>query len=202
MNGPVNNTLINEALPLNKNIKLDTKQYNVAETICVFLPHHITETDASSEHQVHLVQPKEKMVDMINSDIPKDPLEIEEINLVESKNIKVEIEVDSEISLNNEVLPHLNLKMETNELEINDLHTVKTEEVMEFSAGHQINLVHLKEEPLDIMNGSIEKDPLAIEDTNKSENLKVENEVVRLIDFEYSGTQIIQMELARPNLDN
>ncbi|XP_075237029.1 uncharacterized protein LOC142333592 [Lycorma delicatula] len=50
MNGPVNNTFINEALPLNKVIKLETEQDNVAEMICLFLPHHVTETDTSFEH--------------------------------------------------------------------------------------------------------------------------------------------------------
>ncbi|XP_075236958.1 uncharacterized protein LOC142333556 isoform X2 [Lycorma delicatula] len=44
------------------------------------------------------------------------------------------------------------------------------------------DLVQLKEEPLDVINGDIEKDPLAIEETNlvKLENFKVENESVTL----------------------
>ncbi|XP_075237001.1 uncharacterized protein LOC142333578 isoform X3 [Lycorma delicatula] len=64
------------------------------------------------------------------------------------------------------------------EREINDLHTVKTEEEMEFYPGHQADLLQL-EELLDISNGDIKKDLLAIEETDlvKSENLKVENEM-------------------------
>ncbi|XP_075237639.1 uncharacterized protein LOC142333913 [Lycorma delicatula] len=64
------------------------------------------------------------------------------------------------------------------EREINDLHTVKTEEEMEFYPGHQADLLQLEVELLDISNGDI-KDLLAIEETDlvKSENLKVENEM-------------------------
>ncbi|XP_075210145.1 uncharacterized protein LOC142317464 [Lycorma delicatula] len=42
----------------------------------------------------------------------------------------------------------------------------------------QVDLVQLKEEPLDVINSDTEKDPLAVEKTDliKSENLKVENE--------------------------
>ncbi|XP_075237594.1 uncharacterized protein LOC142333886 isoform X3 [Lycorma delicatula] len=114
----------------------------------------------------------------MNGDIEKDSLAIEQTNLVKSENLQVENNVESEISLN-DVSPQLNLNMKTNELEINDLHTVKTEEEMELYPCHQINFIQLKEEPLDIMNDDIEKDPLAIEETNivKSENLQVENEV-------------------------
>ncbi|XP_075237593.1 uncharacterized protein LOC142333886 isoform X2 [Lycorma delicatula] len=113
----------------------------------------------------------------MNGDIEKDSLAIEQTNLVKSENLQVENNVESEISLN-DVSPQLNLNMKTNELEINDLHTVKTEEEMELYPCH-INFIQLKEEPLDIMNDDIEKDPLAIEETNivKSENLQVENEV-------------------------
>ncbi|XP_075210580.1 uncharacterized protein LOC142317927 [Lycorma delicatula] len=70
--------------------------------------------------------------------------------------------------------------MKTNELEINYLHSVKTEEEVEFYPGHQVNLLQLEEELLDISNGDVEKDPLAIEETDlvKSENLKDENKVV------------------------
>ncbi|XP_075237000.1 uncharacterized protein LOC142333578 isoform X2 [Lycorma delicatula] len=84
------------------------------------------------------------------------------------------------------------------EREINDLHTVKTEEEMEFYPGHQADLLQL-EELLDISNGDIKKDLLAIEETDlvKSENLKVENEMVRVLDFAYSGTPIIQMDLCK-----
>ncbi|XP_075237737.1 uncharacterized protein LOC142333968 [Lycorma delicatula] len=57
------------------------------------------------------------------------------------------------------------------------------------TSRQQINLVQLKEEPLDIMNGDIEKDPLAIEKTNlvKTENFKVENEVVTIDKATISG---------------
>ncbi|XP_075210614.1 uncharacterized protein LOC142317968 [Lycorma delicatula] len=46
----------------------------------------------------------------------------------------------------------------------------------------QGDLLQLKEEPLDIVDGYIEKDPLAIEETKliKSENLKIENEEVTI----------------------
>ncbi|XP_075237710.1 uncharacterized protein LOC142333953 isoform X3 [Lycorma delicatula] len=178
MNGPVNNNFSNQALPLNKNIKLETEQDNVAQMISFFLPHHMTETNASHEHQVDLFQLKEEPVDMINGDILKGPLAIEETNSIKSKNIKVENELESEILLNDDVSPQLNLNMKTNELEINYLDTLKTEE-MEFYAGHQVDLIQLEGERLDISNGDIEKDPLAIEVTDlvKSENLKVENKV-------------------------
>ncbi|XP_075213489.1 very long chain fatty acid elongase 1-like isoform X1 [Lycorma delicatula] len=43
---------------------------------------------------------------------------------------------ESEISFNDEVSPQINLNMKTTEFEINDLHTVKTEEKMEFYPGH------------------------------------------------------------------
>ncbi|XP_075237652.1 uncharacterized protein LOC142333919 isoform X3 [Lycorma delicatula] len=135
MNVPVNNTFSNEALPLNKNIKLETEQDNVAEMVCFFLPHHMTETDTPSEHQVNLVQMKEEPLDIINGDIEKDPLAIEETNIVISENFKVKNEVESEISLNDEVSPQVNFNMKTTELQINDLHIVNTEE-MGFYPGH------------------------------------------------------------------
>ncbi|XP_075223868.1 uncharacterized protein LOC142325721 [Lycorma delicatula] len=90
MTAPANNTFINEALPLNKDIKLETEQENVAEMTCFFLPPHVTETDKSSEHD--LVQLKEEPLDVINGDIEKDPLAIEETNLVKLENFKVENE--------------------------------------------------------------------------------------------------------------
>ncbi|XP_075237610.1 uncharacterized protein LOC142333901 isoform X2 [Lycorma delicatula] len=93
MNGSVNNTFSNGDVPLNKNIKLETEQDNVAQIISFFLPHHMTETNTSHEHQVDLVQLKEEPVNMINGDIPKDPLSIEENTSVKSKNVKVENEV-------------------------------------------------------------------------------------------------------------
>ncbi|XP_075210659.1 uncharacterized protein LOC142318013 [Lycorma delicatula] len=98
-------------------------------------------------------------------------LTIEEFNLVKPENLKVENEVKSEISLNDDIPPRINLK-------INDVHTIKAEEEEEFYPGHQINLVELKEE-LDIMSSDNEKRSLSTEDTNlvKSENLKVENEM-------------------------
>ncbi|XP_075235747.1 uncharacterized protein LOC142332928 isoform X2 [Lycorma delicatula] len=48
----------------------------------------------------------------------------------------------------------------------------------------------MKEEPLDVINGDIEKDPLAIEETNlvKLENLKVENERVIIDKGTYKGS--------------
>ncbi|XP_075214304.1 uncharacterized protein LOC142320434 isoform X1 [Lycorma delicatula] len=170
MNVPVNNTFTNEAVLLNKNIKLVTEQDNAVQMIWLLLP--VTETNTSHEHQVDLVQLKQEPVDTINGDIPKDPLAIEETNSVKSKTVKVENEVESE-----KVLPQLNLNMKTDELEINYLHTVKTEEEVEFYPDHQVDLLQLEEELLDVSNSDIEKDPLAIEETDlvKSENLKVEN---------------------------
>ncbi|XP_075214132.1 uncharacterized protein LOC142320312 [Lycorma delicatula] len=104
----------------------------------------------------------------MNSDSQKRFVMIEETNSVKSENLKVENEVESEISLNDDIPPRINLK-------INDVHTVKAEEEEEFYPGHQVDLLKLEEELLDI-----KKDHLAIEDTNlyKSENLEVKNEVV------------------------
>ncbi|XP_075214306.1 uncharacterized protein LOC142320434 isoform X3 [Lycorma delicatula] len=214
MNEPVNNSFNNEALPLSKSIKLENEPDNVGNMICIFLPNHRTGTNTSFDHQkdlmrlkeepldinsdipkdplaiedtnlvksenvkveneeqVDLVQLKQEPVDTINGDIPKDPLAIEETNSVKSKTVKVENEVESE-----KVLPQLNLNMKTDELEINYLHTVKTEEEVEFYPDHQVDLLQLEEELLDVSNSDIEKDPLAIEETDlvKSENLKVEN---------------------------
>ncbi|XP_075231920.1 uncharacterized protein LOC142330502 [Lycorma delicatula] len=107
MDGPVNNTFINEALLLNKDIKLETEQDDVAEMTCLFLPDHVTETDTSFEHQVNLLQLKEEPFDMqlkeepldiTDGDIEKDPLAIEETNLVKSENLKVENE---EVTIDN-----------------------------------------------------------------------------------------------------
>ncbi|XP_075231977.1 uncharacterized protein LOC142330527 [Lycorma delicatula] len=89
MNWPVNNTFTNQAVLLNKNIKLVTEQDNAAQRLLL----QLTETNTSHEHQVDLVQLKEEPVDTINGDIPKDPLAIEEINSVKSKTVKVENEV-------------------------------------------------------------------------------------------------------------
>ncbi|XP_075217968.1 uncharacterized protein LOC142322777 [Lycorma delicatula] len=100
----------------------------------------------------------------MNSDSQKRFVMVEETISVKSENLKVENEVESEISLNDDIPPRINLK-------INDVHTVKEEE---FYPGHQVDLLQLKEELLDI-----KKDHLAIEDTNlyKLENLEVKNEV-------------------------
>ncbi|XP_075237798.1 uncharacterized protein LOC142334016 [Lycorma delicatula] len=141
MNEPANNSFINESLSHSKNIKLENELDNVGEMICIFLPNHMTETDishTSSEHQVDLVRLKEEPLDIINGDIPEDPLAIEETTLVKSENLKVESEVESEISLKDEVSSQLNFNIKTNELQINDkyLHTVKTEEEIGFYLGH------------------------------------------------------------------
>ncbi|XP_075215291.1 uncharacterized protein LOC142321192 [Lycorma delicatula] len=71
------------------------------------------------------------------------------------------------MSLNDDIPPRINLK-------INDVHTIKAEEEKEFYPCHQVDLLQMKEELL-----YIEKDHLAIEDTNlnKTENLEVKNEV-------------------------
>ncbi|XP_075233695.1 uncharacterized protein LOC142331578 [Lycorma delicatula] len=93
MNGPANNTFSNEAQPLNKNIKLETEPDNLAEIMYFLLPHHMTETNTSHERQINLVQLKEEPLDIMNGDIEKDPLAIEETNLVKTENLKVENEV-------------------------------------------------------------------------------------------------------------
>ncbi|XP_075222459.1 uncharacterized protein LOC142325053 isoform X4 [Lycorma delicatula] len=49
MNVPVNNTFTNEAVLLNKNIKLVTEQDNAAQMIWLLLP--VTETNTSHEHE-------------------------------------------------------------------------------------------------------------------------------------------------------
>ncbi|XP_075236443.1 uncharacterized protein LOC142333302 [Lycorma delicatula] len=128
----------------------------------LFLPPHVTETDKSSEHEVGLVQLKEEPLDVINGDIEKDPLAIEEINLVKSENFKVENERIMNGDRSAETicfyLPH---------------HTTETD-------ASELGLLQLKEEPPNVINGDIEKDPLAIEEMNLVilENLKVENERV------------------------
>ncbi|XP_075211135.1 uncharacterized protein LOC142318435 [Lycorma delicatula] len=98
MDGPISNTFINEVLPVNKDIKLETEQDDVAEMTCLFVPHHMTKTDTSFEHQVNLLQLKEEPLDIIDDDIEKDPLAIEETNLVKSENFKVENE---EVTIDN-----------------------------------------------------------------------------------------------------
>ncbi|XP_075237801.1 uncharacterized protein LOC142334019 [Lycorma delicatula] len=140
MNVPANNSVINESLPLSKNIKLENEQENIGEIISIFLPDHMTETDTShttAEPQVDLVRVKEEPLDIINGDIPKDPLAIEETTLIKSENLKVESEVESKISLKDEVSSQLNFNIKTNELQINDkyLHSVKTEEEIGFYPG-------------------------------------------------------------------
>ncbi|XP_075215436.1 uncharacterized protein LOC142321330 [Lycorma delicatula] len=117
---------------------------------------HTVKTEEEMEfypgHQKDLVQLKEEPLDVINDDIPKDPLAIEETNLVKSENFKVENDKESEISLNNEVSTPFNFNMKTNELQINDkhLHTVNTEEQIRFDPGH----VTIDEE---IIKGSTKK---------------------------------------------
>ncbi|XP_075236984.1 uncharacterized protein LOC142333566 isoform X3 [Lycorma delicatula] len=147
---------------------------------------HTVKTEEEMEfypgHQADLLQLEVELLDISNGDIIKDLLAIEETDLVKSENLKVENEMESEISLNDEVSPQINLNMKIIEREINDLHTVKTEEEMEFYPGHQADLLQLEVELLDISNGDIIKDLLAIEETDlvKSENLKVENEMSKL----------------------
>ncbi|XP_075210665.1 uncharacterized protein LOC142318019 [Lycorma delicatula] len=119
-----------------------------------------------SMQKIDSVQLKEEeLLEIMNNQ--NTSLTIEEFNLVKPENLKVENEVKSEISLNDDIPPRINLK-------INDVHTIKAEEEEEFYPGHQVDLLQLKEELLDI-----EKDHLAIEDSNlnKTENLEVKNEV-------------------------
>ncbi|XP_075231117.1 uncharacterized protein LOC142330000 [Lycorma delicatula] len=92
MDGSVNNNFVNEALPLNKDIKLETEQDNVTEMICLFLPDNVTEIDTSFEHQEDLLQLKEEPLDIVDGDVEKDPLAIEETKLVKSENFKIENE--------------------------------------------------------------------------------------------------------------
>ncbi|XP_075237670.1 uncharacterized protein LOC142333931 isoform X2 [Lycorma delicatula] len=175
---------LNDVSPqLNLNMKTNELEINDLHTV---------KTEEEMELypcHINFIQLKEEPLDIMNDDIEKDPLAIEETNIVKSENLQVENEVESEISLNYKVSPQLNLNMKTNELEINDLHTVKTEEEIEFYPGHQIDFVQLKEEPLDV-DGDIEKDPLAIEEVNfvKSENLQVENEVVTIDEGTIKGS--------------
>ncbi|XP_075235476.1 uncharacterized protein LOC142332748 [Lycorma delicatula] len=53
-----------------------------------------------------------------------------------------------------------------------------------------VDLLQLKEEQLDVINGDIEKDPLVIEETDsvKRENVKVENERVIIDKCTYKGS--------------
>ncbi|XP_075228243.1 uncharacterized protein LOC142328414 isoform X1 [Lycorma delicatula] len=131
------------------NLNMKTKELEINDL-------HIVKTEEEMEfypgHQKDLVQLKEEPLDVINDDIPKDPLAIEETNLVKSENLKVENDEESEISLNNEVSTPFNFNMKTNELQINDkhLHTVNTEEQIRFDPGH----VTIDEE---IIKGSTKK---------------------------------------------
>ncbi|XP_075215110.1 uncharacterized protein LOC142321002 [Lycorma delicatula] len=128
MNGPADNTFNNEALPLNKNIELETKQDNVAEMMCFLLPHHMTETNTSHEHQVNLVQLKEEPLDIMNGDIEKDPLAIEETTLVKPENLKVENEMQINlVKLKEEPLDIMNGDIEKDPLAIEETNLVKTE---------------------------------------------------------------------------
>ncbi|XP_075237483.1 uncharacterized protein LOC142333823 isoform X2 [Lycorma delicatula] len=180
MTAPANNTFINEALPLYKDIKFETEQENVAEMTCFFLPPHVTETDKSSEHEVDLEQPKEESLDAINGDIEKDPLAIEETNVVKLENLKVENESELDlVQLKEEPLDIINGDIENYSLAIEETNVVKLE-TLKVENERQVDFVQRKEEPLDIINGDVENDPLAIEETDlvKSENLTVENERV------------------------
>ncbi|XP_075227652.1 uncharacterized protein LOC142328256 [Lycorma delicatula] len=97
MNEPVNNSFNNEALPLSKSIKLENEPDNVGDMICIFLPNHRTGTNTSFDHQVELLRLKEESFDIFNGDIPKDPLAIEETNLVKSEGLKNESEVQKDL---------------------------------------------------------------------------------------------------------
>ncbi|XP_075235065.1 uncharacterized protein LOC142332501 [Lycorma delicatula] len=53
---------------------------------------HVTETDTSFEYQEDLLQLKEEPLYIVDGDIEKDPLAIEETKLVKSENFKIENE--------------------------------------------------------------------------------------------------------------
>ncbi|XP_075210542.1 uncharacterized protein LOC142317882 [Lycorma delicatula] len=147
---------LNDDIPPRINLKINDVHTIKAEEEEEFLP----------GHKIDSVQLKEEeLLEIMNNQ--NTSLTIEEFNLVKPENLKVENEVKSEISLNDDIPPRINLK-------INDVHTIKAEEEEEFLPGHQVDLLQLKEELLDI-----EKDHLVIEDTNlnKTENLEVKNEV-------------------------
>ncbi|XP_075210619.1 uncharacterized protein LOC142317971 [Lycorma delicatula] len=92
----------------------------------VAAPPHVTIN--LTELKINCVQLKEEeLLEIMNNQ--KGSLTIEEFNLVKPENLKVESEVESEISLNDDIPPRINLK-------INDVHTVKAEEEEEFYPGH------------------------------------------------------------------
>ncbi|XP_075232038.1 uncharacterized protein LOC142330563 [Lycorma delicatula] len=100
----------------------------------------------------------------------------------------------------NEVLPfNKDIKLGTEQENVAEMtcfflppHVTETDK----SSEHQVDLVQLKEEPLDVISGDIEKDSLAIEETLvKLENVKVENERVSVLDFVFNGIPITQMDL-------
>ncbi|XP_075210552.1 uncharacterized protein LOC142317898 [Lycorma delicatula] len=83
-------------------------------------------------------------------------LTIEEFNLVKRENVKVEYEVESEISLNNDIPPRINLK-------INDVHTVKAEEEEEFYPGHESEIL-LNDDVSPQVNLNMKSNELRIKD--------------------------------------
>ncbi|XP_075236947.1 uncharacterized protein LOC142333552 [Lycorma delicatula] len=137
MDVPVKNIYTFEALSSNS-IKLETKDDNREETLCLFLPHHLIEDDITHDCDSESLQVKEEPLsnDCDNYNEVTDPLAIEEIELIKSEDHIVKNEAESEILLNDDVSSQSNLNMRTSELQINDLHTVKTEEEMGFYPGH------------------------------------------------------------------
>ncbi|XP_075232899.1 uncharacterized protein LOC142331109 isoform X2 [Lycorma delicatula] len=165
MDGQVSNTYINEALPLNKDIKLETEQDDIAKMTCLFLPHHMTKTNTSFKH----IMDGQVSNTFINEALPL------------NKDIKLETEQDDIAKMTSLFLPHHMTKTNTSfKHQVNLLQ--KKEEPLDMQLKEEPLDVQLKEEPLDIIDGDIETDPLAIEETNlvKSENLKVENEEVTI----------------------
>ncbi|XP_075237799.1 uncharacterized protein LOC142334017 [Lycorma delicatula] len=128
MNGPENNSFINEALPVNNVDEFENKQDKIAEVICLFLPQQMTETVTSSEEQTVLLQLNEEPLYIINGDIPKYPLAIEETTVVNSENLNVGSEV---VTTDNGII-----KEGTNIIHDNDL---KTQSIAQQEEKHFVN---------------------------------------------------------------
>ncbi|XP_075218091.1 uncharacterized protein LOC142322876 isoform X2 [Lycorma delicatula] len=100
----------------------------IEETVCLFLPHFLTDHNTTSEHKPDdSGQLKEDSLYVGDQDISTDPLGTDGINFIKCEDYKIKNEVETEETLVNDDHHQLKLEFEA-EIENSFLQTVKAED--------------------------------------------------------------------------
>ncbi|XP_075237017.1 uncharacterized protein LOC142333587 isoform X2 [Lycorma delicatula] len=145
MSAPVNYTSVYQTTSTINEIKIESEQIKMEETISLFLPHHMSESGYTCEDEIDSSQMKKYPLDVNYDATETDPLAIDGTNFIKSENLKIknELEIDTtdplavdETEFNKTdyfkiKTERVNDNVKTEEIDIDDdyLQKFKTEEV-------------------------------------------------------------------------